>query len=1014
MAIMAVRVSSPVLIGRSVELGVLRAAAGSEGGPRRRAVVVGGEAGVGKSRLIADFSEWAVADGVLVLTGGCIDLGEGGLPYGPIIEALRGFIRSVPEDEVERVMGPARADLARLIPDLGPSTGESPSGLDLGSAQGRLFELLLATLGRLAARRPVAFVVEDLHWADRSTRDLLGFLVRNIADLPVTLILTFRSDELHRRHPLLPFLAELERTGHVERIELHTFDRAETAAQVRAIAGPSVDAGLIDTIHLRSGGNPFFAEELLVSATGDAATQLPRTLREVLLARIAGLGEPTQEFLRLASAAGRRVDPTLVAAATGMDESSLYEALREAVTQQVLVPDALPGKERYAFRHALLQEAVYEDLLPGERTRLHSAFGRILEASGGQEPGRVAELAYHWLAAHDLPRALGAAVAAGREAERSYAFPEAHAHYAQAIALWDQVPDAAGQTGADLVDVLAAAARAATLDEPARAMAHLRTALELVDAEQEPTRAGLLYERLGRSAWFAGQADVSLEAHRTAVRLIPVEPPTEARARALAGLAQILMLRVEYDESRQLAEEAIALARLTGARQIEGHALNTRGVDRNLAGDVESAIADLEEAMSLAVEVGNVDDIGRAYGNLVFVLENAGRLDHALRVAREGLAAAGPLGVMRSFGTHLLCNAADLLYRLGQWDEAEASVRQAVDIGPLGINEILANELLGRLAVVRGRLAEATEHLGRLRPLAERAADVQFVLPVHLSLTELALWQGRAAEAAETAEGGLRLMRQGLQAQIGELIAMAVRAYADVAEKDRARRSGAVDSGPIGAGQRLLEAHRARHARAAVELPAFVPESAVWLALSEAEMTRLEGRPEPAMWAHVAEQAGELSRPYVAAYGRWREAEAVLAQRGDRARASTALVAAARAASALRAGPLRDEIRALALRARIALDEGETAPSAPPVPDDGDGFGLTRREREVLALVALGRTNRQIADELFISEKTAGVHVSNILGKLGVSGRGEAAAVAHRLRLADAQPAETAVPLPEA
>ncbi len=1014
MAIMAVRVSSPVLIGRSAELAVLRAATGPAGTPRRRAVIVGGEAGVGKSRVVDDFAERAIADGVLVLTGGCIDLGEGGLPYGPVIEALRGYIRSVSEDEVDRVMGPARADLARLIPDLGASSGESPSGLDLGSAQGRLFELLLATLGRLADRAPVAFIVEDLHWSDRSTRDLLGFLVRNIGDLPVTLILTFRSDELHRRHPLLPFLAELERTGHVERVELHTFDRAETAAQVRAIAGQHVEPALIEAIHLRSGGNAFFAEELLVAATEDAATQLPRTLREVLLARIAGLAEPTQEFLRLASAAGRRVDPSLVAAATGMDESSLYDALREAVTRQVLIPDALPGRERYAFRHALLQEAVYEDLLPGERTRLHSSFGKILEASGAPDPGRAAELAYHWFAAHDLPRALGAAVAAGREAERSYAFPEAHAHYSQAIALWGQVPDAAVQTGADLVDVLAAAARAATLDDPTRGMAHLRTALELVDETAEPTRAGLLYERLGRSAWFAGQADVSLEAHRAAVRLIPVDPPSEARARVLAGLAQVLMLRVEYDESAQLAEAAVDLARRTGARQIEGHALNTRGVDRNLAGDVDGAIADLQSAMEIAVEVGNADDIGRAYGNLVFVLEDAGQLDEALRVAREGIAATEPLGVMRAFGTHLLCNAADVLFRVGRWDEAEVAVREAASLGPLGINEILANELLGRLAVVRGRLAEAATHLAPLEALAERAADVQFLLPVHLSLAELALWQHRPYEAVRIAERGLGLMRAGRQAQIGALVALAMRGYGDLAETDRARRSSAPEASTLAAAEELIDAHRARHARTAAQLPAFAPESAVWLALCEGEWTRVTGRPDPDAWAGVADQAFALVRPYPAAYARWREAEALLAVRGDRDRAAAALRAAASAASGLRAGPLADEIRGLALRARIPLDQDVDEAPVAAVPDEGDAFGLTRREREVLALVALGRTNRQIAEVLFISDKTAGVHVSNILGKLGVSGRGEAAAVAHRLRLAETPLADGAVPAGEA
>lgn len=1004
MPTMAARVSSPVLIGRSEELVRLRAALAPGQGGQTRAILIAGEAGVGKTRLVAEFSQVARAEGALVLAGGCIDLGEGGLPFGPVVEALRGYVRNASEDELEAVLGQGRPELARLVPDLGPVPDESASGLSIGSAQGRLFELLLGMLRRLAARAPIAFVVEDLHWSDRSTRDLLGFLVRNLRDIRLTLILTYRSDELHRRHPLLPFLAELERTGHVERFELRRFDRREMAAQLRAIAGRALDPALIDSIHARSDGNAFFAEELLVAALEDGRTEMPPTLREVLLARVAALAEATQDFLRIASAAGQRVDPTLLAAATGMDEPALYEALRESVGRQVLVPDASAGEERYAFRHALLQEAIYDDLLPGERTRLHSAFARTLESSrSAGETSRVAELAYHWYAAHDLRRALEAAVAAGTAAEASYAFPEALAHYEHALELWDLVPDAESQAGRDRVELLASAASVARFHEPTRAVAHIRTALGFVDETVDPIRTGLLNERLGRSAWIAGQGELALEAHRTAVRLIPPEPPSEARARALAGLAQVLMLMVRFDESRRLADEAVALARSTGARQIEGHALNTRGVDRNLAGEVDAARDDLSEALRIAEEVRNVDDIGRAYANHVFVLDAAGRLEDAVEVANAGLVAAERLGLMRFFGTHLLCNAADLLYRLGRWDESERAARRAEEIGPLGVNEILDRELLGRLALARGRFEEAAEYLHRLRPLAEQAADVQFIAPVHASLAELALWQGRPAEAAELADVALRLIDAGLEMRIGELYALGVRANADVAELGRARRSSDEEAGAIRAAEELLGRIRARHAAVLETRPVFEPQSAAWLQLCEAEWSRPGGRSDADAWEASARAWEGLRRPYPAAYARWRQAEAILIARGDRARAAVALGAANETAVRLAAEPLRREVAALALRARVPLGEaGEPAGGAAGGPtDEGGGFGLTPREREVLALVAIGRTNRQIADELYISDKTAGVHVSNILGKLGVSGRGEAAALAYRLRLVD-------------
>src|SRR5919197_2693528 len=518
---MAVRVASPILIGRSVELGRLRAELELARAGRSRATLIAGEAGVGKTRLVTEFTEIAADEGALVLLGGCIDLGDGALPYAPVVEALRRLIRRADGDELAAVLGQGRSELARLVPDLGPVADEHVSGLSLGSAQGRLFELLLGVFERLAARAPVVFVVEDLHWSDQSTRDLLGFLVRNLRDAAVTLVFTYRSDELHRRHPLLPFVAELERSGRVERLELNRFDRSESADQLRAIAGRDLDPALIESIHARSGGNPFFAEELLVAAGDEGRTDLPSTLRDVLIARVADLPEATHEFLRVASAAGQRVDPTLLAAAAGMDEGSVYDALRECVGRQILIPDPHSGTERYAFRHALLQEAVYDDLLPGERTRLHSAFAQTLEKRATVEGGHEAELAYHWYAAHDLPRALESSVVAGAAATKGYAFPEALSQYERAIELWDQVPDAEERAGFDRIELLNAAAGVARFHDAGRAVALIQNAIALVDETTDATRAGLLNERLGRYAWIAGQHDQSHEAYLTAMRLIP-------------------------------------------------------------------------------------------------------------------------------------------------------------------------------------------------------------------------------------------------------------------------------------------------------------------------------------------------------------------------------------------------------------------------------------------------------------------------------------------------------------
>ena len=527
---MAVRVSSPVMVGRTDEFGRLATAmaAAREGEPRT--VLVSGEAGVGKTRLVAEAIATAEASGTEVLRGGCIVLGEGTLPFAPVVEALRVFVRQTDPARVDALVGAGRPELARLVPDLGPVTAAEDRGLAIASDQSRLFEFVLGFLERLAATAPVLFVVEDLHWSDRSTRDLLGFLVRNLRDTPITLLLTYRSDDLHRRHPLLPFLAELERTGRAERLDLRPLTLGDAGSQLRAIAGHDLDAGLVASIHARSNGNPFFAEELLAAAGDDGRSMLPATLRDVVLARVAGLAEPTQEFLRVASATGQRLDPAILAEAVAMDEATLYDALRESVQRQVLVADPTAGVERYAFRHALVQEAIYDDLLPGERTRLHSAFARSLERRGGDDPNQAAELAYHWYAAHDLPRAFGASVTAGQVAESRHAYAEASTSYERAIELWDQVPDAADRAGRDRVDLLSTAASVGRFIEPARAVDLTRTAIGLVDATADPARAGFLNERLGRYCWIAGQGEAAQAAYREAVRLTPADPPSVGRA----------------------------------------------------------------------------------------------------------------------------------------------------------------------------------------------------------------------------------------------------------------------------------------------------------------------------------------------------------------------------------------------------------------------------------------------------------------------------------------------------
>ncbi len=1004
------RVSSPTLIGRRTELERLSAALGRTRAGGSAAVLVAGEAGVGKSRLVAAFMPTARAAGALVLVGGCIDLGDGGIPYAPIVEAIRTWLRSAPEERVRRVIGPGRAELARLVPDLGPSLAvrpSTPNALSIGSSQGRLFELLLGFLARLTSDGPVVVVIEDLHWSDRSTLDLVRFLVRNIGDLPVMLLMTYRSDALHRRHPLVPFLAEMERSGGTETMALGPFDRHDLAAMLRAIAGPDVDARLIDTIHARSNGNAFFAEELLVAAR-DRASELPPTLRAVLLARVLDLGPDAQELLRVASAGGHRVDPRLVAAATGMTETVLYAALRETVARQILVPDERSAEERFVFRHALLQEVVYDDLLPGERSRLHAAFAQILEAAVSRDDGRqpdatvASELAFHWGAAHDLPRAFDAALRAARIAEAGYAFAEALAWYERALELWDRVPEAVARTGSDHVEVLTAAAGAARFSDPARSVAHLVAALALVEPSQDPVRAAMLRVRLGRAEWISGHGDLALEAHRTAVALVPSGSPPEARARALAGLAQILNLQDRYAEARPLAEEAVALAVTAGAHQIEGHARNSRAVARSQDGEIEEALQDLRDALRIAQEIGDVDDIGRAYTNQVWVLKVAGRYAEAIELAFEAVAIARRLGFLAFLGTHLLCNAADLLFALGRWSESEEAVHQVELIGAFGLNEILARELGARLATVRGEFDRAEHELQAIEARAARTMDRQCIGPVQATLAELALWRRRPADALRAASAGIERVGHGSAMTVAPLLVLGLRACADLAVLARAHRSTERLTDALARAAELRDAIAARNTSLEPTRAGLAPPSTAWASLAEAEWSRAVGPSDPAAWAAAVEACERMAQPYPASYARYRQAEAVLAAHGDRAVASSLITAALERCIALGAHPMREELEALARRARMVIGGPSLVPAsqgALGLQVEAARLGLTAREHEVLALVAAGRTNRQIAEQLFISEKTASVHVSNILSKLGVEGRSEAAVVAHRLGL---------------
>jgi DNA-binding CsgD family transcriptional regulator len=983
-------------IGRAEELARLRDLLTRAAAGEPLVALIGGEAGVGKTRLVEQLAANAAEEGVRVLRGGCVPLGEDGLPLAPVIQALRGLAGDLDPAELDAVTGPARVDLARLVPDLAPGAGTAPEG-DGGRAasQVRLFALLLGVVERLAARTPLLWVIEDLHWADRSTRDLLAFLVASLGSGRVLLVGTFRSDELHRLHPLRGLLSELARNRRVQRVELARFTRAELTEQLRDLLGTDPPAGLVDDVLARSDGNPFFTEELVLAGDGAGTATLPPSLQEVLLARVVRLGGAAQQVLGAAAAAGPGVTGPVLAAVTGMDEPALLDGLREAVDRQVLRRPE-PGGDGYAFRHALLAEAVYGELLPGERVRLHRALAGVLEAGLEAEDApatRAARVAHHWSAAGDQPRALAASIEAADAAEHVYAFAEAQLQLERVLELWDRVPDAEQRAGADRASLLARCAEVAyAASDPNRAAQLVRGALALVDQAREPRRAGLLREQLARYLRMFG-APGALGEQQEAVRLVPADPSPE-RARVLGSLAQLLVLVARFEEASGPAEEAVAIAGQAGAKAEEANARTALASALIHLGDADAGLAEMQRAVRLAREAGDVVDLLRALVNYSDGLLVSGRMEEAARVALDGIREAGRLGMARSYGVpDLASNATEALTALGRWDQAEQVSGEGLQAAPTDAAHTALALTRATLELARGDLDGAEARLRTVqRLLPAPIVEPQRSGPLFTGLAELALWRGDLERARELVAEAVPLAEADPR-NAAPLYGLGIRIEADRAELARARHPGqpAADDGTGGG---LLQ--RLRQA-AAGPVAAGIPELAAWHALGLAEWTRLGGAPDPDAWAAASAAWERLGHPYRAAYAGFRHAEALLAGGGDRDAAAAALRRAAAATGRLGARPLDAEIRALAQRARLELAPTSTAAAAPAAP--GDDLGLTPREAEVLALVAAGRSNRQIAQALFISPKTASVHVSNILAKLGVANRAEAAVAAHRLGL---------------
>ena len=943
--------TSCLLLGRERDIAELDEVLGLAAQRNPQIVLVGGEAGIGKTTLVADLERRASELGFTVAMGHGLDL-DAGMSFAPAVEAVRSLIAGVEDLE-------SRPSARRMLALLDPDTPRSREAIHvLGD--------LIAVVIEAAAVGPVLLTLEDMHWADRSTQDFVATLSRT-ARGHLLLVLTFRSDKLHRRHPFRKTLTEISRTAGARRIDLAGLDRADIAGIAGAHSDGPPDPSLIDSVLARSEGNPLYAEELLAA---DKEGGVPDHLSDLLLARIDALEAGPRALLRLASVNGTRLDTATLADLAGLNQAQTEGYLREALDANVL----RHAGESLEFRHPLLREATYDDLMPDERTRIHGRLAEILQAGVDAEPdpgvAALSRLAFHWNAAHDLPRTLAASVRAGLAAKRLGA-AEAVTQLERALSLWDRIPDAetvAGLPHAELVVLLGEAASEQMDDVRWRTL--LRTAVDMLGPDPDRLLASRVYSALVPSL-YRGDAIGKQETIRRAIEYAG-DTPSEELARALNAQSLYLFRHAHFAASAEAAHRAIDVATTAGCDEAEVDALYWRSLSRFYLGHIADALAGLERCEARGRAAGMVGQV--LGGDPVTYLE-AGQVGRGLSMANEGFEEGMALGLRvqatECGGTALLA----LLWR-GRLDEAEQRLEELDGLGLPAVNGRWHPPRV-ELLLARGDTDAATPLVHQLATMSRDLGRSPWATEVLNELTLAAMLNDQPG-ALDTAASYLAQIDDtdspliaSAAARIGFQALCLARSTPGVGTAElRERAARQLESSQAG----LTDEWR----------PTYY---GVQLALAEAYAARYAEESAVAQF-RVATSLAEPFGAYFALEPHLNLATELLAH-GGRDEGRELLVACWSTAHELGAHDLERRAINLATRTRVPLPQSAMR--------EGPLSRLTPREREVLDLLATGATNKTIATTLFITEKTASVHVSNLLAKLGVTNRGEAAALARHL-----------------
>ncbi len=887
-------------------------------------------------------------------------VGEAGIGKSCLVDALE----RVAQDRRLRVLRGGCAPLGASVPYAplrnvlqghDAVQGEPPEAVGAAGRAG-WFDRLDTTL---AGGPGTLLVVEDAHWADHSSLAYLAHLSRNLPPAGLVLLVTYRDEDADAAHD--DWLAEQVRLPRASTMRLEPLTSEESVQQVRALSPGTPESAAL-AVHARSGGNPYLTAELALSPREG---ELPASLRQVLLARIRAAGEGP---LLVVSAAGLLTRPAtdheLLAAADG-DEQAL-----RAAYQKHLIVAARDGPAGALPRHPVLAESAYLHLLPEQRRLLHGRLAQALETRQ-TAGGRAAEIAEHHILAGHPDDALTWSVRAAEAAAAQFAYAEAGHWYATAVDAWPSATVAAALVP-PLADLADAGARALAI--AGRHAEVVELVDRVLDAEPEYDAAVPLLLRRSWSRFVTADTTGALADLDRALAAPALEHSPALAAQVYALLAHVHGTCSRWPEAVAAARRAQELAARSGNVRADGLAATVLGVAAQLEGQLHAGLRELERAMAVAKDLGEPDDLALAGVCLADYYSTDGTAERAVTVIESVRADLRRLAPQGHWLDDMLCsNEAHALTAVGEWDRAIAVADDAR--GDLGFAQLA----VALIEVARGDLASARERLRRAEAL-DRPDQPQFHLPVAIVRAALELTQGRPqralAQALSTAElvSGTELEGAALPLLLTGMRAAAL--MGATAEIDRllALLPGALDgrTGP------------AVRAQAAGERAGAV------------------GTPDSASWVAAAAEWEAVRRPYDRACALVRAAESMLATRGRRREASAALGTAFSLAARVGAVPLQTEVTDLARAARLPVP---TAPAQVEVPETMVGEsvlgGLTEREEQVLVLVAGGRTNREIGESLYMSPKTASVHVTHILQKLGVRTRVQAAALAVRHGLTD-------------